>query len=84
MTTIDFAGFDMDSGYVYARQSDGNIILINCTAYERAYADNMYERSELDYLIYNDPVEYIKLILDDKLHDYLRAITDYTPLYHLR
>ena len=84
MTTIDFARFDMDSGYVYARLSGGNIILITCTACEQAYADNMYERSELDYLIYNNPVKYVKLVLDDKPHDYLNAITDYTPLHHLR
>ena len=84
MKTIDFARFDMDSGYVYARLSDGNIILINCTAYEQAYADNMYERSELDYLIYNEPVGYVELVLDSKPHEHLRAITDYTPLRHLR
>ena len=81
MKTIDFARFDMDSGYVYARLSDGNIILINCTAYEQAYADNMYERSELDYLIYNNPAEYVKLVLNDNPVELLKAITNYTPLY---
>lgn len=84
MRTIDFARFDMDSGYVYARLSDGNIILINCTAYEQAYADNMYERSELDYLVYNDPVEYVKLVLEDNPTELLKTITDYTPLRYLR
>ena len=81
MRTIDFARFDMDSGYVYARLSDGNIILINCTAYAQAYADNMYERSELDYLIYNNPVEYVKLVFDENQVRILKTITDYTPLY---
>ena len=74
MKTIDFARFDMDSGYVYARLSDGNIILINCTAYEQAYADNMYERSELDYLIYNDPVGYVELVLDGDPKAYLKTV----------
>ena len=74
MKTIDFARFDMDSGYVYARLSDGNIILINCTAYEHAYADNMYERSELDYLIYNDPVGYVELVLDGNPESYLKVV----------
>lgn len=74
MKTIDFARFDMDSGYVYARLSDRNIILINCTAYEQAYADNMYERSELDYLIYNDPVGYMELVLDGNPKAYLKTV----------
>ena len=81
MKAIDFARFDMDSGYVYARLSDGNIILINCTAYEQAYADNMYERSELDYLIYYNPVEYVKLVLEDNPVGILKSIADYTPLF---
>ncbi len=41
MKTVSFARYDMDSGYVYGKLSDGNIILINCTAYEQAHADNM-------------------------------------------
>ena len=81
MKTIDFARFDIDSGYVYARLSDGNIILINCTAYEQAYAENMYERSELDYLISYNPVEYVKLVLNDNPVELLKAITNYTPLF---
>jgi len=80
MKTIDFARFDMDSGYVSARLSDGNIILINCTAYEQAYADNMYERSELDYLIYNDPVGYVELILEGNPKEYLKAVAKYRTI----
>ena len=73
MKTVSFARYDMDSGYVYGRLSDGNIILINCTAYEQAHADNMYERSELDYLIFNDPAGYVELVLDDNPEAYLKA-----------
>ena len=73
-----FAKFDMDSGYVYAKLADGNIFLIDCTAYERTHADNMYERSALDYLIYNNPEEYVELVLDDNPAAYLKSITQYT------
>lgn len=77
MKTVSFARYDMDSDYVYARLSDGNIILINCTAYERAHTDNMYERSELDYLIYNDPTGYVELVLEGNPEAYLKAVAKY-------
>lgn len=40
----------------------------------------MYEQSELDYLIYNDPLAYADLILNGDVKDYLRRLTDYRPL----
>lgn len=77
MKTVSFARYDMDSGYVYGKLSDGNIILINCTAYEQAHADNMYERSELDYLIFNDPAGYVELVLEGNPETYLKAVAKY-------
>ena len=38
------------------------MIAIDTIAVENEVADNMYQRSELDYLIYNDPVSYTHLI----------------------
>lgn len=62
------------------RYSDGSMIFINCTAVENEVADNMYERLELDYLIYNDPVGYADLVLNGDLESYLKAVTEYKPL----
>ena len=39
-----------------------------------------YERSELDYLIYNDPIGYADMILNGDPEAYLRQVTDYHPL----
>ncbi len=44
----------------------------------------MYEVSELDYLIYNEPISYVTLLLSGKMKEYLRSSTDYTPLSDLR
>ena len=44
--------------------SDGSMIDIDTIAVENEVAKNMYQRSELDYLIYNDPVGYADLILN--------------------
>lgn len=40
----------------------------------------MYQRSELDYLIYNAPLEYANLILNGDPEAYLKAVTEYRPL----
>ena len=77
---VGFAKYDMDSGYVYSRLIDGNIVLIDCTAIERTYAENMHERSELDYLIYEDPASYVELVLENDVRNYLRRVTQYKPL----
>ena len=49
-------------------------------AVENEIADNMYQRSELDYLIYNDPVGYAELILNGDPETYLKTATEYKPL----
>lgn len=40
----------------------------------------MYQRSELDWLIYNDPLAYAKLILNGAPELYLKLVTQKTPL----
>ena len=78
------ARFDIYSNCVYAWTVDGNIILVDCDAVENAFADNMYERSELDYLIYNDPAGYVELVLEESPKESLKHITQYIPLYNQR
>lgn len=39
----------------------------------------MYERSELDYLVYNAPLEYADLILNGVPVKYLKIVTVYKP-----
>ncbi len=50
---IAHAEFDMDINCVWTRTSEGNIVIVDCDAFEMAYADGMYQRSELHWLIYN-------------------------------
>ena len=67
MKNIKSCEFNMDTGCVELRFSDGGMIAIDCTTVENEVADNLYERSELDYLIYNDPLAYADLILNGEL-----------------
>jgi hypothetical protein len=57
------------------------MIAIDTIAVENEVADNMYQRSELDYLIYNDPVAYAELILNGNHEAYLKTVTEYKSLY---
>lgn len=71
--------FNMDTACVELRFSDRSMISIDCIAVENEIADNLYERSELDYLIYNAPLEYADLILNGDPERYLKAVTEYKP-----
>ena len=72
--------FNMDTACVELRLTDGTLISINCTAVENEVADNMYQRSEVDYLIYNDPVSYAVLVVNEDPKIYLKTVTEYKPL----
>lgn len=71
--------FNIDTGCVEVRYSDSSMIAINCTAVERQVAEDRFQRAKLDWLVYNDPVAYVNLILHDDPEEYLRNVTDYHP-----
>ncbi|MCI7740983.1 MAG: DUF6061 family protein [Clostridiales bacterium] len=70
----------MDTACVELEFDDGSMIAIDTIAVENEVADYMYQRSELDYLIYNDPVAYAELILNGDSEIYLKTVTEYKPL----
>ena len=73
--------FNMDTACVELKFFDGSsMIAIDTIAVENEVADNMYQRSELDYLIYNAPFEYADLVLNGDPETYLKAVTEYKPL----
>lgn len=71
--------FNMDTACVELKFADDSMIAIDTIAVENEVADDMYERSELDYLIYNAPLEYADLILNGDPERYLKAVTEYKP-----
>ena len=80
MKRLIFCEFNMDTAYVELKFTDGSMIAIDTIAVENEVAHNMYERSELDYLIYNAPLEYADLILNGDPEKYLKTVTEYKPL----
>ena len=77
MEKLISCAFNMDTGCVELQFQDGSMISIDCTAVENEVADNRFQRSELDYLIYNDPLAYADLVLNGDVEAYLNAVTEY-------
>ncbi len=69
--------FNMDTACVELKFSDGSMISIDTIAVENEVADNMYQRSELDWLIYNKPLEYVQLVLGGGLEQYVHGTPEH-------
>ena len=54
---------------------DGRMISIDCTGVEDALDVTTAQRSELAYLIYNNPLGYADLILNGDPEKYLKTVT---------
>ena len=68
--------FNLDTACVELRLEDGTLLSIDCTAVENEVANSMYQRSELDWLIYNDPLASAELILNGEPGLYLKVVTE--------
>ena len=73
MKRLISCGFNMDTACVELKFTDGSMIAIDTIAVENEIADNMYQRSELDWLIYNKPLEYAQLVLGGDLERYVQG-----------
>ena len=80
MRKILSCAFNLDTACVELRLDDGTLLSIDCTAVEKEVANSMYQRSELDWLIYNDPLAYAELVLNGDPEQYLKAVTEKTLL----
>ena len=77
MKTLIFCEFNIDTACVELKYSDGTLISIDTIAVENEVADNMVQRSELDWLIYNKPLEYAQLVLGEGLEAYLKGTSEH-------
>ena len=75
MKRLISCAFNIDTASVELKYTDGSTVSIYCPAVEDEIAENMYQRSELDYLVYNDPLAYADLILNGDPEAYLKAVT---------
>mgnify|MGYP000325730019 CR=1 FL=1 len=80
MRKISSCEFNLDTACVELIMADRTLLSIDCTAVENEGANSMYQRSELDWLIYNDPLAYADLILNGEPGLYLKAVAEKTLL----
>ena len=63
MTKLLSCRYNMDSNRVEARFKDGTTVAIDCIAIENEYGNTPAQRAELDWLLYNKPLEYAQMVL---------------------
>ena len=69
--------FNMDTACVEAKFSDGSMIAIDTIAVENEVADNMIQRPELDWLIYNKPLEYMQAVFSGEIEEYVKRSAEH-------
>ena len=75
MSKILSCEFNLDTACVELHLANGMLLSIDCTAVENEAANSMYQRSELDWLIYNDPLAYAELVLNGNIANYLKSVS---------
>ena len=63
--------YNTDTNRVEARFEDGSTLAIDCTAIEDEYSNTPAQRAELDWLLYNKPLEYAHLVPGGEMEHYL-------------
>lgn len=69
--------FNLDTACVELCLEDGTLLSIDCTAVENEVANSMYQRSELDWLIYNKPLEYAQLVFGGDLERFVQGVSEH-------
>ena len=72
--------YNMDTNRVEARFADGSAVAIDCVAIEDKYGNTPTQRAELEWLLYNRPLEYAQLVLKGEIEYYLSLGCDHGRL----
>ena len=59
--------YNMDTNRVETRFEDGTTLSIDCIAIEDEYGNTPAQRAELDWLLYNKPLECVQLVLSGEM-----------------
>ncbi len=71
--------YNIDTASVEVTFSDGSVLSIYSPAVDDVLDLNMSQQTDLDWLVYNKPLEYAQMILSGKIMDYFK----YSPMHGL-
>ena len=77
MSKLIWVGFNMDTSCVEARFADGTMISVDCQAVETELDADTWQRSELDWLIYNKPLEYMQVVFSGEIEAYVKGTAEH-------
>lgn len=72
MRKLVFCEFNIDTACVELCYADGEVLSIYTPGVEDSFDTTLPMRTEMDWLIYNAPLEYAQMVLDGTLEQYLR------------
>ena len=70
----------MDTNRLEARFEGSTTLAIDCIAVEDEYGNTSTQRAELDWLLWNKPLEYTQLVLGEEIEHYLSLGCDHGRL----
>ena len=73
MTKLIHAFFNMDTNSVELTYNDGSVLTIDCEEVENHYDVTNGQMADLDWLLYNAPMEYASLVLSGEMEHYLEG-----------
>lgn len=79
MIKILHCTYNIDTASVEVTFSDGSVLSIYSPAVDDELDLNTNQQADLDWLMYNKPLEYAQMILSGEIMDYFK----YSPLHGL-
>ncbi len=67
--------FNIDTACVETLFADGTRLSIYTPGVDASLDITMKQQAEVDWLIYNDPVTYVNLVLSNELERYVKAVS---------
>ena len=79
MIKILHCTYNIDTASVEVTFSDGSVLSIYSPAVDHELDLNTSQQADLDWLMYNKPLEYVQMILSGEIMDYFQ----YSPMHGL-
>ena len=73
MMKLIHAFYNMNTSSVELAYNDGSVLTIDCEEVENHYDVTNGQMADLDWLLYNKPLEYAELVIGNNLEEYLKG-----------